>query len=130
MKTPALPRTATIDKVLSCIRERFNKCEVVTPWLVQQRSIGWQGGYIDYREALAALESLAFDPGQPVLHEELRSKLTRSDSLRHLRLRKYPNKWWYDVEGCEMYPVFPLLHQIAARRYPTIHSFLQSHAAQ
>jgi len=130
MKTPVLPRIATIDKVLSCIRDCFNQCEMVTPWLIQERSKDWPGGYIDYREALVALESLAPELGKPELHPELPSSLTRSNSLRHLQLRKYPNEWWYDAEGCEMYPVFPLLHQIAARRFPTIHSFLQSHAAQ
>jgi hypothetical protein len=130
MKTPHLPRTLTIDKVLKCIKEKFNKCELVTPWLIQERSKNWCGGSIDYREALAALESLAFDPGLPIAYDELQSCLTRSNKIRDLLLDKYPKEWWYDAEGCEMYPIFPFLHQIAARRFPIIHSFLQSHVAQ
>lgn len=126
MKIPSLPKIATIDKVLRCIAECFNQCEEVTPWLVQQRSTGWRGGYIDWREALAALESLAPEPGQHMNHEGLPSSLTRSNRLRDLRFNRYPRRWWYDKEGCEVYPVFHLVHQTLARRFPLLHNLLFS----
>jgi hypothetical protein len=130
MKTPSLPRSATIDKVLQCIAERFNQCEEVTPWLVQERSVGWRGGYIDWREALAALESLAPEPGEHMHHEELPSSLTRSNRLRDLLLnecpKKWPKKWWYDAQGCEFFPVFPIPHSVIAKRFPRLHALLFS----
>jgi hypothetical protein len=125
-----LPRAVTIDKVLKCIKENFNKCELVTPWLIQERSKNWCRGYIDYREALAALESLAFDPGQPVAYDELQSCLTRSNKIRDFLLNKYPKEWWYDAEGCEVFPVFPRIHQIVAKNLPMVHSLLQHHSDQ
>jgi hypothetical protein len=133
MKTPSLPRSTTIDKVLLCIKECFNKCERVTHWIVQERSRDWRRGYIDRREALAALESLAPTPGEPVRYEELDSCLTRSNNLRDLLLNAYPKEWWYDAEGCEVFPVFPLIHEILARRFPILHSLLfpnSAHAQQ
>jgi len=133
MKTPILPRPATIEKVIQCIAECFNKCELVTPWLIQERSTDWSGGYIDYREALAVLECLAPEPGQPMYHDELKSKLTRANRLLDLLLNRYPKQWWYDAEGCEVFPVFPLIHEILARRFPRLHSLLfpnSAHAQQ
>jgi hypothetical protein len=133
MKTPILPRPATIEKVIRCIAECFNKCELITPWLIQEVSKKWDGGYIDWREALAALESLAYEPGNPVHYEELQSSLTRSNRLRDTIRDRLPNQWWYDAEGCEVFPVFPLIHEILARRFPILHSLLfpnPAHAQQ
>jgi len=126
MKTPSLPRSATIDKVLRCIAECFNKCELITPWLIQEASKRWDGGYIDRREAFVALESLALEPGKPEYYEELQSKLTRSNRVRDVVLSKLPIQWWYDDEGCEFFPVFPIPHSVIAKRFPRLHALLFS----
>lgn len=124
MKEPRLPRSATIDKVMRCIKECFNKCELVTPYIIQERSKGWHGGFIDWREALAALESLAYEPGQPQYYPELNSCLTRSNRLLDTLFNRLPRQWWYDAEGCEVFPVFPFIHGWLANNLPELHNLL------
>jgi len=105
-----------VERVKNCIRELY-PCTYVYPSLFKKLK------RIDSDQAKGALRKIASKPNKPV-DIGADSMLIRGYRGFGILRTEPADYWWYDPVGDERLPLFPILHEIIAERFPLIHSLL------